>query len=71
MARLVRRALWVTATGLALAGIVVYLIWQTSWAYWVGGAMLLPLTLLVLTRTAEQTDGTHFGDSGSGPWTGP
>ena len=43
----------------------------TSWAYWVGGAMLVPLTLLVLGRTAEQTDSTHFGDPGSGPWTGP
>lgn len=59
------------AIGLALAGIVVYLVWQTSWAYWVGGPMLVPLTLLVLTRTAEQTDGTHLGDPGSGPWTGP
>jgi hypothetical protein len=56
---------------LGIAGIVMYLVWQTSWAYWIGGAMLVPLTLLVLTSTAEQTDSTHFGDPGSGPWTGP
>lgn len=65
-----RRALWVAAISLGVAGIVVYLVWQTSWAYWVGGAMLIPLTVLVLTRTAD-VDGTHFGDPGGGPWTGP
>ncbi len=32
--------------------------------------MLIPLTVLVLTRTAD-VDGTHFGDPGGGPWTGP
>jgi hypothetical protein len=33
--------------------------------------MLVPLSLLILSRTADQTDSTHFGDPGSGPWTGP
>jgi len=66
-----RYALWGVAIALCVAGIVMYLIWQTSWAYWVGGAMLVPLTLLILGRTADHTDSTHFGDIGGGPWSGP
>ena len=62
--------LWGAAISLALGGIVLYLVWQSSWAWETASVMLIPLVLLIFSRTRD-TEADHFNDPSGGPWTGP
>jgi hypothetical protein len=68
-----KRLLLAAAIALALAGGVAYLVWPTSWAWWIGTSAVLPLFMLLFDREDDEgnSDAIHFSDPGSGPLTPP
>jgi hypothetical protein len=68
-----KRLLLAAAIALALAGGVVYLVWQTSWAWWIGTSAVIPLFMLLFDRDNDEgnPDAIHFYDPGSGPGSAP
>ena len=64
-------ALWTAATMLLLAGTVIYLVWDTSWAWWLYGLTMIPFVILAGRKL--KTDDVDFRHGGftDGPWGPP
>jgi hypothetical protein len=58
------------SVALLVAGTVIYLIWNTAWAWWLYGFAAIPFVLLVVARPSNEADArnTDFTD---GPWSPP
>jgi hypothetical protein len=62
---------------IAMSGGVAYVIWPSSWLWWLGGLTSIPLLMYLMRLQREQDEdeknaGIHFRDGGGGDgWGAP
>jgi hypothetical protein len=66
-----RRAAWVAAGLLAVAGGVAYLVIGGTLWWWLGLGAALPLVVLMIGRLSEDGDQSPPTPMGDGPWGAP
>jgi hypothetical protein len=62
--RIGSRASWVVAWVCAVAGPVVFLVWDSDASWWVGLALLLPLIGMAAWRADQKGYDSDFADAG-------
>jgi hypothetical protein len=67
----VKLLLWAVAIALFVGGTVIFLVWDTSWAWWLYVAAVIPFTLLVGEKLRTDEVDPRDGGFMDGPWGPP